>query len=91
MPSSVYLLFHIRPSGKLLLIGVYATEEDAKTAVERLKDKSGFVDHLDGFEYHAYEVGMETEECKGGFIDDESDEPEDDESRGVSGPPERPN
>jgi hypothetical protein len=91
MPSSVYLLFHIRPSGKLLLIGVYATEEGAKTAVEGLKDKSGFVDYPDGFEYHSYEVGVETEEWKDGFIDDESDEPEDEESGGVSGPPERPN
>lgn len=42
-----------------LLIGVYRTEEDAKTAIERLKERPGFVNYPEGFEYHRYELGKD--------------------------------
>ena len=41
-----------------LLIGIYETEEDAKAAIEQLKDKRGFVDFPQGFEVHEYRLGQ---------------------------------
>ena len=62
--DSVYLLYHLRKDDdesdtQLLLIGAYRSEDDAKAAIERLKSKPGFSKHPDGFEYHAYELGVE--------------------------------
>jgi hypothetical protein len=39
------------------LIGVYATENNAKAAKERMSAKPGFVDCPDGFEIDRYVVG----------------------------------
>ncbi len=62
--DSVYLLYHLRKDGpesdtQLLLIGAYRSEDDAKAAIERLKNKPGFAKYPDGFEYHAYTLGVE--------------------------------
>ncbi len=70
MSDCVYLLYHVRKEGQLLLLGVYRSEEDAKAAIERLEDKSGFAQHPSGFEYHAYELGVDI--WSEGFTDDES-------------------
>jgi homoserine kinase type II len=40
-----------------LHIGIYASETDAKAAVEVLKDKPGFREHPSGFEIHEAELG----------------------------------
>jgi len=42
-----------------LLIGVYATEAEAKDAIERRKDKPGFVDFPEGFQIHRRQLGVE--------------------------------
>jgi hypothetical protein len=42
-----------------LLIGVYETELDAKAAVERLKNKPGFVDFPNGFQVVPYELNQD--------------------------------
>jgi homoserine kinase type II len=42
-----------------LLIGVYGTEQDAKAAVERLRDKPGFADFPQGFLIEQYEVNQD--------------------------------
>ena len=36
-----------------LLIGVYRTEDAAKGAIERLKDRSGFRDYPEGFQVYS--------------------------------------
>jgi hypothetical protein len=61
--DSAFLLWyvHARDSAEdeELLIGVYGTEEEAKAAIERLKDKPGFVNSPDGFQIHPYEVNRD--------------------------------
>ncbi len=56
MRDTVYLLWFVRERTEgedtELLIGVYSTEQDAKAAIERLKDKPGFVRHPHGFQIH---------------------------------------
>jgi hypothetical protein len=60
--DSVFLLWYI-PEGQAdedgLLIGVYSTEDGAKTAVGRLKDKPGFVDYPEGFQIHPHELNRD--------------------------------
>ena len=41
------------------LIGVYATEEEASSAIKRLKLRRGFCDYLEGFEIAPYEIGKD--------------------------------
>lgn len=43
-----------------LLIGVYSTEHDANAAIERLKDKPGFVRHPQGFQIHDRILGKDS-------------------------------
>jgi hypothetical protein len=54
--DSVVLLWHVhqKPDGEdeELLIGVYRTEDDARAAIDRLRDKPGFRDHPEGFQCH---------------------------------------
>ena len=56
--DSVVLLWHVHqePDGEddELLIGVYRTEDDARAAIGRLRDKPGFRDHPEGFQCHTY-------------------------------------
>jgi hypothetical protein len=57
--DKVYLLYHIRESGELLLVGIYRSEADAAHAIERAKTKPGFAQFPDDFEIHSYELGIE--------------------------------
>ena len=40
-------------------IGVYATEDDAQAAINRLRDQPGFRDWPDGFSIDEYEIGAD--------------------------------
>jgi hypothetical protein len=57
----VYLLWHSHPTGgnenNEKLIGVYETEDDAKSAQNRLSGKAGFVSYVEGFEIAKYRLG----------------------------------
>ncbi|HEV2134166.1 MAG TPA: hypothetical protein VGR47_07870 [Terracidiphilus sp.] len=57
MAEKVYLLWFVSEAGHEdddeLLIGVYESESSAKTAIDRLRSKPGFVDHPEGFEIHS--------------------------------------
>lgn len=59
MNKNVYLLYHIRDSGQLLLVGIYRSEADAGEAIERSKTKPGFAQYPNDFEIHSYELGIE--------------------------------
>jgi hypothetical protein len=54
--DTVVLLWHIHemPEGQddEKLIGVYRTAEDARAAIERLRDKPGFKERPEGFKYY---------------------------------------
>jgi hypothetical protein len=55
--NSVVILWHThqKPEGDDdKLIGVYRTEDDAKAAMERLRDKPGFRDLPEGFSFHTH-------------------------------------
>jgi hypothetical protein len=64
LKDTVYLLWFTRErdvgEDTELLIGVYATEEDAKAAIERLKDKPGFVRYPQGFQIHDHILGKDS-------------------------------
>jgi hypothetical protein len=70
--DSVFLLWYVMTpdNEKELLIGVYASESEAKAAIERLKAKSGFVDAPGKFLIADYELNRDhwTEGFK--FTDD---------------------
>ena len=60
--KSCFLLWHthtIDNEEDEKLIGVYASSADAKAAIQRIKDKAGFKDHLDGFEIAKYIIGQD--------------------------------
>jgi hypothetical protein len=61
--DSVVLLWHVRevPDGDddEKLIGVYRTEDDARAAIDRLKDKPGFRDLPAGFQCHTYQLNRD--------------------------------
>lgn len=61
--DSVFLLWYVHAPDSAdedeLLIGVYGTEEEAKAAIARLKDKPGFVSATDGFQIHPYEMNRD--------------------------------
>jgi len=67
----VYLLYHIRAEGQLLLCGVYESEEDAVAAIQRLRGKPGFARYPNDFEYHAYTLGIDI--WSEGFTENECD------------------
>lgn len=71
MSDQVYLLYHIRDEGQLLLLGVYRSEDGAKAAIERHRLKPGFEKYPDKFEYHAY--SLEVDIWNEGFVDDETE------------------
>ena len=61
MSDMVHLLWFAKemPDGKEdveLLIGVYSSEGEANTAIERVKNKSGFGDFHEGFLISPYQV-----------------------------------
>jgi hypothetical protein len=73
--DSVFLLWHVHEVESVedsKLIGVYRSEEDVKSAIERLKYKPGFDRTLGGFTYEKYQVNLDhwTE----GFVQASSDD-----------------
>jgi hypothetical protein len=62
--DSVFLLWYVRAPDTTnedeLLIGAYTTEGEAKSAIERLKDRPGFVNAPDGFQIHRYELNRDS-------------------------------
>jgi hypothetical protein len=63
MKDKVQLLWFVqeRQTGEdiELLIGVYRTEKDANAAIQRLKDRPGFVDFPQGFRREWYELDQD--------------------------------
>jgi hypothetical protein len=61
--QSVFLPWYVHapdtPCEDELLIGVYGSDEEARAAVERLKDKPAFVDAPDGFQISRYELNQD--------------------------------
>jgi hypothetical protein len=61
--DKVYMLWFVQEQDECadieLLIGVYSTEAEARSAIERRKDKPGFVDYPDGFQIHERTIGVE--------------------------------
>jgi hypothetical protein len=57
----VYLLWHTHPTGgnenNDKLIGVYSSEDDARSARSRMSAKAGFADRPEGFEIVKYRIG----------------------------------
>jgi hypothetical protein len=57
----VYLLWHSHPTGghenNEKLIGVYSTEDAAKSAQNRTSEKPGFASCTEGFEIVKYRIG----------------------------------
>ncbi len=63
-----FLLQHERPdTDDVKVIGIYSSEMEAKTAIDRLRKQPGFCDHPDGFSIDAYEVDMD--HWSEGFVD----------------------
>jgi hypothetical protein len=62
--ESAFLLWHVQSfpgsdNDDEKLIGAYRTEEDAKAAIVRVKDKPGFVDAPEGFLIDRYELNKD--------------------------------
>jgi hypothetical protein len=59
----VYLLWHVRERTERedaeILIGVYSSEATAQAAIERLKDKPGFVENFQGFQICPYDLDLD--------------------------------
>jgi len=64
MSNKVHLLwFHTEDDtdeDDALLIGVYDSETAAQLAIERLKNKPGFVDYPQGFRIYSRELGQDS-------------------------------
>jgi hypothetical protein len=60
MTNLVHLLWFVREGLDVedaeILIGVYSSEEQAKSAIHRLRDKPGFAEYPQGFQIAAYEL-----------------------------------
>jgi hypothetical protein len=61
--ESVFLLWYVRSAitenETEILIGAYTSDQQANSAIERLKDKPGFVDHMAGFQIQQYELNKD--------------------------------
>jgi homoserine kinase type II len=60
--DSVFLLWHVREvehNESELLIGVYSTELEAIAAIERVRDRPGFVNYPGGFQIHSHELNRD--------------------------------
>jgi hypothetical protein len=65
----VYILYHIREiddEEEVKQIGVYSSRERAEEALQRVKPKPGFRDHVEGF--HISEVTVDRDSWVEGFI-----------------------
>lgn len=64
MSNKVHLLWFVPDGGERedsgLLIGVYDSEPAAKAAIERLRNKPGFVGYPQGFQIHERELGQDS-------------------------------
>jgi hypothetical protein len=49
-----------------LLIGVYSSNDEARAAIERMKDKPGFADFPQGFEVCSY--SLDSDHWTDGFV-----------------------
>ncbi|HTD21515.1 MAG TPA: hypothetical protein VK738_02610 [Terriglobales bacterium] len=59
--TNVYLLWFVQERDDCeLLIGVYSSESEAKAAIERVKDQPGFVEFLEGFQIHPYQLDRDS-------------------------------
>jgi hypothetical protein len=61
-PMTVFLLWHEHETvteSDLKLIGVYQSYDEARAALARVSDKSGFRNTPDGFQISEYEVGKD--------------------------------
>ena len=60
--DTVFLLWYVQAPDTAdedeLLIGAYSTEKEA-AAIERLKDKPGFVSAPEGFQLHPYKLNRD--------------------------------
>ncbi|HTS11976.1 MAG TPA: hypothetical protein VMH00_07660 [Candidatus Limnocylindrales bacterium] len=63
MNEVVFLLWHVRAladgNDEELLIGVYRTDGDAKAAIDRTRNRPGFVDAQNGFQVCPYELNKD--------------------------------
>ena len=60
--DSVFLLWHVHQiegTDEEKFIGVYQTEEDARAAIARLKDKLGFRQTPEKFFYERYQLNQD--------------------------------
>ena len=61
--NSVFVLFHVRSDDEYgddaKLIGVYSTNENAKSAISRLLPQPGFRDHPSGFTIEEYRIDQD--------------------------------
>ena len=57
--DEVFLLSHVSESDDENLIGAYRVHADAQAAIERLRDKPGFVTFPDGFHIDRYELNRD--------------------------------
>ena len=60
--NKIYILHHsytLDSHDETKLIGTYSSEEEAKSAIERLKDKPGFRDRIESFEISEYELNKD--------------------------------
>lgn len=58
--QSVYLIQHCYERGDsedVKVIGIFASQSDAETVVERLRKQDGFKDAPDGFSIDSYVIG----------------------------------
>jgi len=72
MGPKVYLLWFVSEKDQEddngLLIGVYESESNAKSAIERLRNQPGFTDYPEGFQIHSRELNQDS--WTEGFIRD---------------------
>lgn len=60
--DAVFLLWHVHTlqgNDEELFIGAYSSENDARAAIDRLRDKPGFVNYPDGFQIHPYKLNLD--------------------------------
>jgi len=61
--KKVYLVWFVRERDEAenieILVGIYESEADATAAIERVREKPGFVDFPKGFEIDSYELGRD--------------------------------
>ena len=62
--KSVFVLHHVNPQDeygdRAKLIGVYSSEEEATSAIQRLDGQPGFRDHPDGFQVNEHVLNRDS-------------------------------